>query len=172
MRIRPLQLLHHRLLRITLLLAPSRQRRQSFRQAKVEIDRLNHNQRQTEPRRRRKRIRRHCRNRTQIRTQPRPKGKGNREARADEGHGRSARGRIRDVAGHGRRQLDVALGEAADDAARDKGAEVDGGDPEEDGEDVAGHGGEEGFAAAVAVGEGADQGGGNRLEESVRDGRG
>lgn len=156
MRIRPLQLLLPRLLRITLLLAPPRHGRQSLRQAKVEIHRLDHNQRQTEPRRRRKRIRRHRRDRTQIRPQPGPKGEGDGEARADEGHGSAARGRIRDVAGHGRRELDVALGQAADDAARDKGAEVDGGDPEEHGEDVAGHGGEEGFAAAVAVGEGAD----------------
>lgn len=141
----------------------ARKRGQGFGQAKIKIDRLDDNEEQAETGGRGKRICCHRRDCAKPCSQPWTKGEGNGKAGSDDGHGRASRGLVRDVAGHGRRQLNVAFGKPADDATGDEGPKVGGGNPEEDGENIAAHGGEESGTAAMAVGKAPDQRGSNGL---------
>lgn len=93
------------------------------------------------------------------------KGEGDAEAGAHQRHGRAALRVVADVGRDGQRQLHVALAQAAHDARGQEGAEVGGGDPERDREDIARHRPQQRGAAAVLVGEGADYGGSDGLEE-------
>ena len=137
--------------------------RPRLRQIQPQIKRLDQNQAQRKPRRRRKRIRRHRTNIRQRRPQRRPERKRNTKARTHQRHRRPTLPLIANIRRHGRRQLNIALTQPPHDPTGQKGAEVDGGDPQGDGGDVADHGPEQGGAAAVPVGEAPDDGGGDRL---------
>ena len=143
-----------------------RQSRECLGQTEVEVDRLDDDQRQRNAGGRREWVGRHGAKGAQPSAQSRTEREGDGEAGADEGHGRAALRRVRNISCDGRGQLDVALGETADDARGEEGAEVGGHDPEEHRENVARHAEEEGGSAAIAVGEVADYGRGDGLEEA------
>lgn len=144
------------------------QRGERLGQTEVEVERLDDDQSQRDASGCREGVGGHGTEGTQPGAQRRAESEGDGEAGADEGHGRAALGRVRDVGCDGRGQLDVALGETADDARGEEGAEVGGHDPEENGEDIARHAEEEGGTAPIAIGEVADYGGGDGLEETGR----
>lgn len=72
-------------------------------------------------------------------TQSRAKREGNAEASTDQSHGGTALLVVANVGSNSHGQLDVALAQATDDATGEKGAEVCGGNPESNTEDVADH---------------------------------
>lgn len=130
-----------------------------------EVQRLGQDQEEREACRRRKGVGGHSRDGAEVCAERGAEGEGDGEACADEGHGRAAVRAVRNVGGDGGRELHIALGQAADNAAEQEGAEVGGHDPQQDGENVAHHAGQQRRAPAISVGEGADDGGCDGLEE-------
>lgn len=131
----------------------------------VQIRRLEHDQEEREPRGRRERIGGHGGDARQRGPQHRSTCEGDAEAGAHERHRRAALALVADVRRDGIRELDVALAQAADDAAGQERAEVRRRDPKRDAQDVAGHGPEQGGPPAAFVGQAADEGRGDGLEE-------
>lgn len=149
------------------LLPLARDSRQRLGQAEVQVYGLEHDETQAEPGSCGERVgldRRDC---AEPSAKSGTEGEGNREAGTNDGHCRASRGLVGDVGRHGGRELDVAFRESADDSAGDKGAEVDGGNPKEDGEYVSAHGHEESDSAAVSIGKGSNYWGCDGLEKTV-----
>jgi len=138
-----------------------------LREAKVEIDRLSDDKEQGHARGRGKGVGGDRSDGAQPGAKGWTKGEGDGEAGADQGHGCAAAVGVRDIRRNGRGELHIALGETADNARGQKGAEVDGHDPQEHREDVAHHAGQQGRAAAILVREVPDDGRGKGLEETV-----
>ena len=144
---------------------PLRRHRQRLRQAEIKIHRLGDDQQQREPRRRRKRIRPHALHSTKPRPERRPKRKRNRKARPHQRHGRAPLTLIADIRRDRHGQLHIPLAQPADDPARDEGPEVGRGNPQRDAQHVARHGPQQRGAPAIFIGQGADDGGRDGLEE-------
>lgn len=136
-----------------------------LRQIQRQIQRLQDDQKQREARGGRERVRSDGGDVGQRGPQRRAAGEGDAEAGAHHGHGRAALALVADIRRDGIGDLDVALTQATDDATGEKRAEIRRGHPQSHAEDVAGHGPQQRGAAAVLVGEPADDRRGDGLQQ-------